>query len=172
MGQALHTVREDHLVAWLTALAISIHVVESVLPSPVPGIKPGLANAITVSTLILFGWRLAAWVGLLRVLVGSLIIGTFMSPTFMLSLSGAVASLAMLGLASRLPGEGFGPVGYCILAAMAHMGGQFVVAYWFFIPHEALFGLLPPLMTAAVGFGIVTGVVTHAAIDPIKQVRT
>ncbi|TPW14001.1 MAG: heptaprenyl diphosphate synthase, partial [Halothiobacillaceae bacterium] len=76
------TTREDHLVAWLTAIAITIHILESALPSPLPGIKPGLANAVTVAALVLFGWRTAVWVGLLRVVVGSLIIGTFLTPTF------------------------------------------------------------------------------------------
>ncbi|MEW6353388.1 MAG: Gx transporter family protein [Pseudomonadota bacterium] len=168
MKLVLQTTREDHLVAWLTALAITIHIAESALPSPVPGIKPGLANVVTVAVLLRYGWRLAAQVALLRVLVGSLVLGTFLSPTFVLSLAGAVCSTAVLGaahaLARHMPGCGFSALGYSVLAALAHMAGQFYVAYALFIPHPGLLHLLPVLMSAAVIFGVVSGIITNAML--------
>ena len=156
------TTREDHRIAWLTALAIAIHIVESALPSPLPGVKPGLANVITIVVLLMYGWSTAAWVSMLRVIVGSIIIGTFLTPTFVLSLSGAIASMLALGIGIWLPGRGLGPIGYCLVAAMAHMAAQFTVAYLLFIPHEGLFRLLPVLMTAAVIFGMVSGLIVKA----------
>ncbi len=165
----LTTTRDDHLIAWLTALAITIHIAESALPSPLPGIKPGLANVITIAVLLRYGWRMAAWVGLLRVLVGSLLLGTLFSPTFWLSLSGALCTITILGasygLMKFLPGRGLSALGYSVLAAMAHMAGQFYVAYLLFIPHPALFHLLPVLMTAAVIFGVVSGMITNAMLQ-------
>ena len=109
MSITVPTTRQDHRIAWLTALAITIHIAESALPSPLPGIKPGLANVVTIVALVQYGWGTAAWVALLRVLIGSLLIGTFLSPTFLLSLAGAVASITALRLASWVPGRGFGP---------------------------------------------------------------
>lgn len=162
--------REDYRIAWLAALAITIHIAESMLPSPLPGIKPGLANVVTIAALLLYGWRAAVWVSLLRVVVGSLLIGTFLTPTFVLSFSGALASLAVIGLGSLLlPGRGLGPVGYCLLASMAHIAAQFYVAYRLFIPHEALFGLLPVLMTAGVGFGLASGLLVRAMMAHFKS---
>lgn len=168
MKLTIQTTREDHRIAWLAALAITIHIAESALPSPIPGAKPGLANIITIVCLMLYGWRSAAWVALLRVLVGSLLIGTFLSPAFALSLSGAIASLVVLGLASRLPGIEFGAVGYSLLAAMAHMAAQFFTAYTLFIPHEGLLRLLPVLMTMAIFFGAASGIIAHHVIVRIK----
>lgn len=169
------TTRDDHRVAWLTALAVTIHIAESALPSPVPGIKPGLANVVTVAVLVRYGWRTAAWVTLLRVLVSSLLLGTFLSPTFMLSLSGALCSALVLALAytvsQRLPGAGPGAglsaLGYSVLAALAHMAGQFAVAYALFIPHPALLHLLPVLMSAAVIFGVVSGIIAQAMLNRV-----
>jgi len=152
----IQTTREDHRIAWLTALAVTIHLVENTFPSPL-GMKPGLANVITIVVLIRFGWQMAAWVNFLRVLVGSFLIGTFLSPTFMLSLSGALASMATLILLTYLPGRGCGPIGYSVVSAMAHMLAQFWVAYSLFVQHTGLFRLLPLLMTVALGFGIITG---------------
>ena len=96
--QRLAVTKEDHLVAGLAALAILIHIAETAIPSPLPGIKPGLANVVTLLTLMHFGWRAACWVSLLRVFVGSIVLGTFLGPPFFLGLSGAVGSLLLLGL--------------------------------------------------------------------------
>jgi heptaprenyl diphosphate synthase len=169
----LHASRDDRRIAALAALAIGIHVIEAALPSPLPGVKPGLANVITLVVLLQYGWRDAAWVSLLRVLAGSLLIGSFMSPTFALSLAGACASLLTLGLAWRLnpwlPGQGLGAVGFSVLAAIAHMTGQLLIARLLIIPHDGLFHLLPILMTAAVLFGIVSGIISQAILTQLRQ---
>lgn len=164
----LQTSREDHRIAWLTALAITIHIAESALPSPLPGVKPGLANVITIVVLIRFGWQMAAWVNLLRVLVSSLLIGTFLSPTFILSLGGALASTAILILLTYLPGRGCSAIGYSVAASMSHVITQFSLAYWLFIQHPGLFYLLPALMIAAFVFGIVTGIIATAIIKHLN----
>jgi heptaprenyl diphosphate synthase len=161
--------REDHRIAWLAALAITIHMAEAALPSPLPGIKPGLANLVTIISLVMYGWSTAAWITTLRVLAGSLLLGTFLSPTFMLSLGGAGASILVLWLATRLPGRGFGPLGYSLLAALAHMSGQVMLAYALFIPHPGLLRLVPLLLTAAVVFGLINGIISYMAIKYLKQ---
>lgn len=163
------TTREDHRIAWLATLAISVHILESALPSPFPGIKPGLANVITLITFCLFGFRSAMWVSVLRVVVGSLLIGTFLSPTFVLSLSGALASLLVLGLIAAVGFKGFSPVGLAVLAAAAHTLAQFGAAYIFFIPHRGLFNLLPIFMTAGLAFGIVSGMIAAYALNGINE---
>lgn len=167
--KTIQTTRDDFLVAGLAGLAITIHLLESALPSPVPGFKPGLANVVTIIALIIFGWRTAAWLTFLRIVVGSLIFGSFLSPTFILSLSGGLASILVLGLAVSLPGRGLGPIGYSVVAAMVHMAAQFYVAYQVFIPHPGLLHLVPILMTAAVIFGLLSGMVCQAALPHIKR---
>ena len=161
------TTQEDHLIAGLTALAIAIYVLESAIPSPMPGVKPGLANIIVILVLLQYGGRMAVWVSLLRVLVGSLIIGTFLTPAFFLSFSGAIGSLSILLLARPL---GFGPVGLCLLAALSHISCQFGMAYLLFIPNPALFNLLPILLTMAAFFGIISGIITVKLLNYMKRV--
>lgn len=155
------TTRDDVRIAWLAALAVTIHIVESSLPSPIPGIKPGLANVVTIAVLIRYGWATAAWVSILRVVVGSLLIGTFLSPGFLLSLGGAICSILILKPATYMPGRGFGPIGYSVLAAIAHIFGQFMIAFTLFIPHIALLQLLPILMTTAILFGVLSGLISN-----------
>ncbi|MBA1148367.1 Gx transporter family protein [Ectothiorhodospiraceae bacterium WFHF3C12] len=162
----LHATREDMRVAYLAALAIVIHVVEAGLPSPLPGIKPGLANIVTVLVLMCFGLRTAAWVTLLRVVAGSLVVGSFLSPTFLMSFSGAVAALLALAAGGLVPG--MGAVGYSVLAGMAHMATQFSVAYLLFVPHPALWAMFPVFMTASVGFGVINGIIAAAILGRIN----
>ena len=135
----LHPQRRDHMIAGFAALAIVIHILEAGVPTPIPGIKPGLANVITLLVLLRHDFRAAVWVQLLRVLVGSLLIGSFLTPTFLLSLAGAGASLLALGALTlwnrALPLAQFSPIGLGVAAACAHMSGQFLVAYSWFIPH-------------------------------------
>ena len=101
---------DDHRIARYAAAAIALSVVEAAIPMPLPGVKPGLANIITLIVLARYGWRDAVWVSLLRVVAGSLLLGQFLAPGFFLSLAGALASLLALGLALHLPARAFGPV--------------------------------------------------------------
>jgi len=158
----IQTTHEDHRIAWLTALAISIHILESAIPSPLPGFKPGLANVITIAVLIQFGWSTAAWVSFLRVVCGSLLLGTFLSPAFVLSFGGATFSMTALWFASRLPGQGFSAIGYSVLASLAHMTGQFTLAWLLFIPNTEVWRLFPVLLTVALLFGIISGIIAQA----------
>lgn len=130
------------------------------MPSPLPGVKPGIANIITLLVLYRFGLATAVWVSLLRVLAASLLLGQFLSPTFLLSLSGALASLAMLALAFYLPKNYFGPITLSILAAFAHMAGQLVVVRLWLIPHAGVAYLVPIFASAALVFGMVNGLIT------------
>jgi heptaprenyl diphosphate synthase len=150
---------EDRRVAWLATAAVGLSLVDAAIPSPLPGVKPGLANIVTLIVLIRYGWTTAAWVSGLRVLAGSLLLGYFLAPGFFLSLAGTVCSLATLGLVRHLPGRWFGPVSLSIFAAFAHIGGQLLLARVWLIPHDGVFLLTPVFSAAALVFGTINGVI-------------
>ncbi len=155
----LTTTAEDQRIAQLAAAAIGLSLVDAAIPLPLPGVKPGLANIVTLIVLARYGWVAAAWVSGLRVFAGSLLLGYFLSPGFFMSLSGALFSLLTLALAVRLPRRCFGPVSWRILAAFAHIGGQLLLARWWLIPHDGLFLLVPFFALAALAFGIINGLI-------------
>ena len=156
----LQTTTEDHQIAKLAAYAIGLHLFESIVPSPLPGVKPGIANIITLYVFYRFGFATAAWVSLLRVFASSLLLGQFLSPTFALSLSGAICSLAILAVAIQLPKRWFGPVSLSIFAAFAHIAGQLIVVRFWLILHAGVAYLIPIFATAALVFGIINGLIT------------
>ncbi len=165
----LHTTEEDHRIAKLAAMALGLTVMEAALPSPIPGVKPGLANIITLVVLARFGLRSAIWVSLLRVVGGSIFLGSFLTPGFFLSFSGQIASLALLSLTRALPEKWFGPVSQSILAAHAHIAGQLALVYFWLIPHAGLAYLLPIFSGAALIFGTVNGLAAALLLQRLPQ---
>lgn len=161
---------DDRRIARLAALAIGLTLAEAALPSPVPGVKPGLANIVVLMVLLQHGWRAAAWVSALRVLAGGLLLGTLFAPGFWLSAAGALASLAVLVLARHLPARYFGPVSLSVLAAFGHVGGQLALAGAWLLPAAALFKLLPVFTAAALVFGTVNGVIVARLLAvPVRE---
>ena len=69
---------DDRRIARLAALAIGLTLAEAAIPSPIPGVKPGLANIVVLLVLLQHGWRAAAWVSGLRVLAGGLLLGSLL----------------------------------------------------------------------------------------------
>jgi heptaprenyl diphosphate synthase len=157
----IQTTSDDHRIAKLAAFAIGLHLLEAVVPSPLPGVKPGLANIVTLFVLYRFDFATAAWVSLLRVFASSLLLGNFLSPTFALSLSGARLSLAGLYFSQYLPRRYFSAVTLSLLAAFAHMAGQLLVVRVWLIPHAGIAYLIPIFMAAALVFGVVNGLLTN-----------
>ncbi len=155
----------DRRIAALAAVAVGLTLVEAVIPLPLPGVKPGLANIVTLIVLWRWGWGAAAWVTLLRIVAGALALGTFLTPTFVLSFSGGIASLLMLALASRLPRRWFGPVSLSLLASFAHIAAQLGVANGWLMPAVNLMGLLPIFLSVAWLTGLANGLIVASLMN-------
>ena len=161
---SITTTKEDHQIAKLTALAIGLHVLEAMFPSPLPGVKPGIANIITLYVLMQYGFGTAAWVSLLRVFASSLLLGHFLTPTFVLSLAGALLSLGILFVAQHLPKKYFSVITLSVLAAFAHIAGQLIIVRLWLIPDAGVAYLVPIFALAALIFGVINGVVCTTLI--------
>jgi heptaprenyl diphosphate synthase len=160
---ALQTIQPDaadYRVARYAAAAIALSIAEAAIPTPLPGVKPGLANIVVLLVLMRHGWSEAAWVAVLRVFAASLLLGQIFAPGFFLSLSGSVLSLAALALAQHLPRRWFGAVSLSLIAAFAHIGGQMLLARVWLVPHEGLWALWPVFSATATLFGLINGLIT------------
>ena len=65
---------DDRRIAAMAGAAVGLAVAEAAIPLPFPGIKPGLANIVTLLVLYRYGWRAAAWVVGLRIVAGALLL--------------------------------------------------------------------------------------------------
>ena len=77
--------RKIVIMALMVALGVILHRLEALLPLPTPWIKLGLANLMTLVVLFYLGTREAFIVTLLRVILGSILAGTFLGPAFFFS---------------------------------------------------------------------------------------
>ena len=155
----------DHQLASLAAAGIALALLDAALPSPLPGIKPGLANIVTLYTLETLGWRAAVWVSLLRIAGAGLLLGSLFTPGFWLSLGGALASLLLLGACRVLPERHFSLVSHSLLAAQAHLLGQLLLVRLLLIPYDNILVLFPPLALAALLGALANGLIASHLVQ-------
>ncbi len=146
------------IMALMVALGVILHRLEALLPLPSPWIKLGLANLMTLMALVYLGSREAFIVTLLRVILGSILAGTFLGPTFFLSLTGGLAGTAiMCGVYNGGKGP-FSLVGVSVCGAYTHTFMTAICVYFFLIKQSSFFVLLPFFFSLALITGILTGV--------------
>lgn len=153
----------------LVTLGTALHVVEMMIPNPfpIPGIKLGLANIVTLLTLSLYGVKEGLTVSFLRVLFGSLLSGTLFSPAFLLSMAGAMLStLVMAVLISYVPVLSI--IGISMAGAVFHNIGQLITASWL-IQTGYIFFYLPVLLVAGLPAGLVTGYITRLLLQYLRK---
>ena len=155
----------DHQIAKLSAIAVALSLIEFFFPSPIPGVKPGIANIIILYTIFKFDLKMAIWVSIIRVFVTSIVLGSFLSPTFFLSLSGALFSLLSLIIFKNLSPKYFSLISFSLIASLAHIIGQFVIVRLWIIPHNGIFYLLPIFILSAFIFGLGTALVTNKLLQ-------
>jgi heptaprenyl diphosphate synthase len=154
---------EIRKIALLVSCATILQILESLFPHPIPGIRLGLANMITLVALVDLGFRAALEIALMRTLISSFILGTFLSPPFILSFGAALSSTLVMGILYRLTtirGRAFlSLVGISMIGAMVHNLAQIGLAYFLIIHHRSIFYLVPLLGISAVITGVITGLV-------------
>ncbi|MBF0110975.1 MAG: Gx transporter family protein [Magnetococcales bacterium] len=162
------SIRPELYVVYWAAAAVTAHLFESGLPVPGPWFKPGLANIFVLVAWFQLGWRAAVGVSLLRVFAASLILGTFLSPTFFLSLSGAIGSLLAMGLMEtfRLTP---GPIAQSIPASMVHMTAQVTVAYFMILDHPGIFSALPWFLVGSWLTGFFNGWIACSILQRLED---
>ena len=148
--------RELTLSAVLISVALVLSYMERFFPLqmliPLPGIKLGLANIVSLIALYLLGGRQAYCILALRCVLGSVFSGSITGLLF--SLTGGTLSMIVMMLARRLPFLSI--YGVSILGAAAHNIGQTCAAM--VLMHSIYIGAyLPYLLAVAIITGLATG---------------
>lgn len=155
--------------AMLLALATVIHTAEAFLPVTVLWFRFGFANIIGLAALYLFGFRTALFVTFGRIFLGSLLMGLFGSPAFLLSLGGGACAIFSMGVAYKLGGRVFSEIGVSVIGAVFHNLGQLLVAYLVLIRNEGVFLLAPVMILASIATGVFNGLAARYFIRHFKD---
>lgn len=143
-------------VTMLVAISILFHLIESMIPIPIPipGFKLGLANIVGLIALYLYDAKIMLSINLMRVILASLMRGILFAPGFWLSLSGVLLSSSAAILAKK-----YTPMTYygvsCASSAF-HVIGQ-VIAVTMLYSQFLMGALLPILLLLSIPTGCFTG---------------
>lgn len=155
MRPPIKGVRRITRLALLTAIALTIFMVEAQIPTPIPlpGVKLGLANIVTVWVMFTFGAWDAAMVLTARVFLGAVFSGQ-MSTLLYSAGGGFLAWLVLCGLRKLLGSRQIwlaSPI-----SAVFHNLGQLAVAAAVMKTMTVL-AYLPYLMLSGIAAGVFTG---------------
>lgn len=137
----------------LALIAIGIGVIESFIPRPVPFMKFGLANIITIIAVLRYGTLTGLKVNLLRVTAVSLLLGTIATPTFLLSLAGCTISALVMGVVKQF----FSVPGVSVSGSIAALYAQLGLVVFLF-PGIPLTGFFITVTAWGVLSGLFTGI--------------
>ena len=144
------------LCAILISMALVLSYMERFIPMqmflPLPGIKLGLANIITLMALYFLGEKSAFTILILRCILGAVFGGGVSGLAF--SLTGGI--LAMTAMCIFRHCSKISVYGVSVLGAAAHNIGQILVAV-FLMNSKYVVGYLPYLLGVSVFTGMATG---------------
>ena len=155
------------LMAVLLALALIIFIIESYLPpiAPIPGIKLGLANIITLLAIYMIGRKEAFIILLLRIILASIFSGGMAG--FLYSIAGGVVCFTVMGLSSlRLFENRMWVVS--VLGAIGHNTGQIAVAC-FVTGTVQILWYFPALIISAILTGAFTGISAQVTLSRLRK---
>lgn len=157
------------LSAILTAVSIILHFVEGMfaIPVPIPGIKLGLSNIVSLVALYLFGPVDAFVILLLRVFMTSFLYSGFSSLIF--SIAGGILSVAAMSLIWKLREKGFSIISASVAGGVFHNIGQILAAV-LVMRTTAVFYYLPVLVVSGIATGVLTGITAKGVIPPLKKI--
>jgi heptaprenyl diphosphate synthase len=163
------SLKKPATIAVLTAFATVLHIIEAFIPNPfpIPGIKLGLANIITLLALVIFDFKTGMQIAVLRTVLGSLLSGTLLTTGFFLSFSGALTSTIFMALVLRFF-PCFSLIGISVAGAAAHNIGQLAIAS-LIVEHAGIFFYLPVMLFSSIPTGLITGFLVKYLLQSLKS---
>ena len=154
-------------MAMLTAIALTIFMVEAQIPAlvPVPGVKIGLSNIVTVFAVFAMGPKEAAAILFARVFLGAIFAGNF-STIFYSAAGGALAILVTIFLRKILIEKQLWVAG--IMGAIAHSVGQMAMAIAI-TQTVVLVSYLPMMIVCSIITGVFTGLCAQLLLNRGKN---
>lgn len=158
-------IRKLTLLSLYTAISLSIFMIEAALPPivPIPGIKLGLANIITLFVLVKYSAKDAALVLFVRIIMATIFAGQAVS--FIYSICGGIMCFTTMSLLNRMLGRKYIFL-TSIAGAIAHNTGQILAAF-FILRLSGILIYIPYLIVSGTITGLFTGLVCHFAIKKI-----
>ena len=155
-------------VSVMAALSMGLYALESLIPPiiPVPGVKLGLSNVITLICIYIIGTKKAFAVLIIRIFLSSLLFGQPVSLVF--SLFGGVLSFAVMALLKRFFDKS-NIWAISVFGAFSHNFGQIIAAVLITSELSVAYYFLF-LVISSVVTGVFTGICAQTAIKKLEKI--
>lgn len=156
-------VKKMTLLALLSAIALTIFMVEAQIPAlvPIPGVKLGLANIVTVFAVFALGAKEGVIVLFIRIFLGAVFAGNF--STILYSAAGGACAIGVTILLRKILTKKQLWVAGC-LGAIAHSSGQMAMAVLLTgTPSLAVY--LPVMIAVSIVTGAFTGLCAQFLVN-------
>ena len=157
--------KNSYEIIFFLGLVIIFNLLESMIPHPVPWFRLGWGNVIIIWLVVRYGLKTALSVALIKVLVTSLLLGKFLTPSFFMALSGSLLSVVMMYLVYTHANRVFSIFGISIIGACFHNLGQFMVMFFIFDFNTALFLQVPALSLWSVISGMIVAFIYKILVN-------
>lgn len=153
----------------MVGYSLILYIIESYMPNPLiaifPGAKLGIANIVTLTSLVLFGLKDTFIILSVRVLMSSIFAGPISYLLF--SIAGSYLSLIFMYLALKI--NKFSLIGVSVIGAICHNIGQLAVA-GMIIKNGMIFGYLPYMLFASIITGLFVGIASKFTVGKLSSI--
>lgn len=155
-------------IALFISIALTLNYFERLIPivNPIPGVKLGLANVVSLVALSLFSLPEVLAIVVIRTILGAAFYGSISA--LMFSMAGGIMSLLGMWLLLRLKLKQVSTVGISVFGAVCHNFGQVSVAV-VILQSAAIYSYLPILLVSSVITGVLTGIVASRTIPYLER---
>jgi len=150
-------------LALLAGLSVALYTIENLIPLPIPWLRIGVGNIGVLLALYVLSPLDGFFVLLIKVVVGSLFSGRFLSPFFLFALGAGIPAYWVMAGVKKIAGRWLGPVGVSITGAVSHNIFQLGIAYLIVVQNVTVCYLAPLL----VGLGTISGALIGAMVRAI-----
>lgn len=156
-------------IALLISMALVLSYFERFIPLPmaIPGVKLGLANAITLTALYFLSFKETFFLVAIRVFMNAIFVGNLMS--FWYSLSGGLLSFFVMYLLIRLFRNKISTPGVSVAGAFAHIVGQLIIVAIITNSKAVAIAYLPILSISAIITGLIIGVTVKILLTYLNK---
>lgn len=153
----------------MVGYSLILYIIESYMPNPLiaifPGAKLGIANIVTLTSLVLFGLKDTFIILSVRVIMSSIFAGPISYLLF--SIVGSYLSLIFMYLALKI--NKFSLIGVSVIGAIGHNIGQLAVA-GMIIKNGMIFGYLPYMLFASIITGLFVGIASKFTVGKLSSI--
>ena len=150
------------------ALAMIFSYIEVLIPFNfgIPGVKLGIANIVTVTSLYIFSTGEAFGISVIRIVLMGILFGNGMSLLY--SLAGGLLSFLAMWIGKKI--NWFSVMGVSVAGGVFHNVGQ-ILAVMFVMKNSVFVAYLPVLFVAGIVTGYLIGLLANKIIELLPHHR-